>query len=338
MRNKMIIVLWGTVFMMASCNPSESVPKTSSEAIEITITTEVQPTPEPSYTPTGSSPNTNSEAIEFTITPEDQPTPVASYTPSEDVPNTNSEAIGVTITAEVQSTPVPSYTEGAVKPGQQSAFSFQSSSGEEIKYFLYLPEMYDEDQPWPLILSLHGFLGFNHNLESVRDQNPATWVGTDVSFPFILVAPLGPDGLWSEYHKPMEELLTLLNETLSIDKDAIFLTGLSAGGTGAWQWALAFPDRFAGVAIVAGSPTFHSNDPTPENICLLKDLPMWISYSNEDLENLIETTNAALAALKECGNHQIHLTAYSDISHSESIRTTYEGPELYQWMLEQVKK
>ena len=279
MIKRMTIIIWAMGFLLTSCATSTNEHDKKSETLEITSTTEDQPTP-----------------------------------------------------------PVIPYTKGSVKPGQQLAFSFQSSSGEEIEYFLYLPQEYDESQSWPLILSLHGFLGFNHNLESVLNQNPLTWVSNDVDFPFILIAPLGPDGLWSKYHEPMDELISFLSESISIDKDAILLTGISAGGTGAWQWALAFPDKFAGVAIVAGSPSFHTNDPIPDNICHLKDLPMWISYSNEDLEDLITTTNTWLDSLKACGSTRIHLITYSDLSHFESIRTTYANPQLYQWMLDQIRE
>lgn len=74
---------------------------------------------------------------------ESQPTPVESASP-----------------AELQPTPVIPFTAESIGPGQQEAYSFQSSSGEEVIFWLYLPEDYDEGQTWPLIISLHGFLGF----------------------------------------------------------------------------------------------------------------------------------------------------------------------------------
>jgi predicted peptidase len=241
-------------------------------------------------------------------------------------------------TEEIQATPVLPFSAGKIKPGQQLAFSFQSSSGVGIEYYLYLPKTYTAGQSWPLILSLHGFLGFNYTLESILNSNPLAWVDSSVDFPFIVVAPLGPKGLWSEYHEPMDELLDRLGDSLSINTQAIFLTGLSAGGTGAWQWALAYPDRFAGSAIVAGSPTFHTQGSVPENICVLKDFPLWVAYSDADMDSMINSTSEAINALKACGNTQIHLTIYPELSHSDSINTAYKGPEIYQWMLAQIQE
>ena len=241
-------------------------------------------------------------------------------------------------TQETQATPVLPFSVGELKPGQQLAFSFQSSSGVEIEYYLYLPKTYTADQSWPLILSLHGFLGFNYTLESILNNNPLAWVVADEDFPFIVLAPLGPKGLWSEYHEPMDELLDRLGESLSINTQAVFLTGLSAGGTGAWQWVLAYPDRFAGAAIVAGSPTFHTQGSVPENICVLKDFPMWIAYSDADMESIIITTSEAIKALKTCGNTQIQLTIYPELNHSDSISTAYKSSEIYQWMLAQIQE
>jgi len=220
-----------------------------------------------------------------------------------------------------------------MEPGQEEAFSFISSSGEEIVYWLYLPEMYDSSQTWPLIISLHGFLGFESSLERVREQSPPAFVGPDVKFPFIVISPQAPDGFWSLYHEPMEELIELLGQSLSIDPDAQFLIGLSTGAIGAWEWALAFPDRFTGVASIAGAPTFNPNDPVPVDICLLTDLPIWIANSGDDERVPIEPIRAAVMALEECGSTVTQFTVYTGLSHAESFSIPSAGPELYDWML-----
>jgi predicted peptidase len=229
-----------------------------------------------------------------------------------------------------------SFSQEVMNPGQQQAFSFISSSGVEIEYLLYVPEGYEESRAWPLILSLHGHLGRRDpTLERVRTQNPLAWIDPSVEFPFMLLAPKGPSGLWSQYHEPMDELIDRLGEELSIDLEAQFLTGLSAGAIGTWQWALARPDQFAGIALVAGG--LPSTDALIlEDICRLEDLPIWVAHSQTDEVVPIESDVAIVADLQECGSAVVRFTMYEDLGHTESISTAYAGPDLYEWMLDHV--
>ena len=255
------------------------------------------------------------------------PTTTAATTTTTTVPATTASTEPTTTTTEAPE----AFSRNSIAPGQQRAYSFVSGSGVEIEYLLYLPEEYDDDRAWPLILSLHGFLGTgDQTLESVRTQNPVAWVDPNVEFPFVVVAPKAK-GLWSEVHEPMDELFEVLGDSLSIDGEAQFLTGLSAGAPGVWLWALARPDRFAGIAPVAGSLTS-----VPEDICLLSDLPIWMAHGEADSEIQIDWFVALIEALEECGSTVVRFADYPSLGHFESISTAYAGPDLYEWMLEQV--
>ena len=270
------------------------------------------------------------------------PTSVAATTPAAPVTATAAPTTGIasttTPTTTVASTttePLTTFENGSMDPGQQKAYMFLTESDVEIEYFLYLPIGYNEDRVWPLIVFLHGFVGFDDpNLESIRVNNPLAWVGPDVEFPFVLIAPLGPAGRWSLYHDPMEELIDELAESLAINTEAVFLTGLSTGATGTWQWALARPERFAGIAAIAGSPTGSPTGPPPEDICALQDLPVWVAHSAADSLS-IASDAATVEALNECGSSVVTFTIYQELSHAESLIRAYAGPELYQWMLQQ---
>jgi Phospholipase/Carboxylesterase len=220
----------------------------------------------------------------------------------------------------------------SISPGQEMAYAFQSTSGEVIHYWLYIPDGYDDSRSWPLIISLPG-LGFDPSLERVRKLSPMAFVGPEVEFPFIVISPRGPDGPWNLYHEPIEELIGLLGESLSIDSEAQFLIGLSNSAAGAWQWALASPDRFTGLALVAGPPSSALYKLDPEATCTLRDLPIWIGHSEKDELAPIESTRAAVMALENCGSTKVTFTEYLDLNHAETWATAFGGPELYDWML-----
>lgn len=285
--------------------------------------------------PTEAAPLTESAPAQIETATPAETRPAITETPTPTQPQQSS--VKTATPTESQPTPVIPFNANLIGFGQQEAFSFQSSSGEEIIFWLYLPVDYNDSQKWPLLLSLHGFLGFNPSLEKVSGQSPLAWVDPDVAFPFIVIAPQAPSGSWAKYHDPMDELIEFLSESISIDPDAQFITGLSAGAVGAWQWVLALPDRFSGLAVVGGALSMNPNDPVPENICQLKDLPVWIAHSESDQEVPIEASRVMVTALKECGSTVTHFITYTDLNHSESIRTAYAGPELYDWMLGFIK-
>jgi predicted peptidase len=305
------ILLVMLFILLSACSPVGDATEVEGE------TTDIATLPEP--------PPTQTEPAPSTITPL-PPTEAATPTKIQPTPTEDPTQ------TEQQDTQVIPFTAESIGPGQQEAFSFLSSSGEEIIFWLYLPEEYGDSQTWPLIISMHGFLGFEPSIENVRGQSPPVWVDPEVEFPFIVISPMA-QGSWAQYHEPLNELVDFLGESLLIDPELQFLTGLSTGATGTWQWALATPRRFIGVAPVVGSFSLNPNDPIPENICDLKDLPVWVAFSESDPLETLERSRDAIAALEDCGSTVARLTVYSDLDHMDSVRKVYAGPELYDWML-----
>ena len=78
------------------------------------------------------------------------------------------------------------------------------------------------------------------------------------------------------------------------------------------------------------------DDPIPDNICRLTDLPIWIAHGGKDDHLPIESIAEVVAALEDCGNTTIRFNAYQNSNHIESISTAYAGPDLYEWMLDQI--
>jgi predicted peptidase len=103
-------------------------------------------------------------------------------------------------------------------------------------------------------------------------------------FPFIVVSPLG-DGeydIWAkdEMINPLFTLLEEIQTILSVDAQRIYLTGNDMGGNGVWAIGLRYPEYFAALAPVAGY--FGYPFEVPENICDLKDIPVWAFHGGRD--------------------------------------------------------
>ncbi len=203
----------------------------------------------------------------------------------------------------------------------------------KAKYLLYLPGDYDGKAPkrWPLILFLHGAGERGTNLQLVATQGPPKIVKDKTDCPFIVVSPQCPSGQrWSN-----EMLLALLEEVTekwAVDKNRIYLTGLSMGGYGAWSLGLAYPEIFAAIVpICGGGDPVSILLPDPKKVAALKTLPVWAFHGAKDPVVKLDESERMVNALKQIGN-DAKLTVYPEASH-DSWTETYHNPQLYDWLL-----
>ena len=146
----------------------------------------------------------------------------------------------------------------------------------KLDYLVYLPPDYDSKASWPLLVFLHGAGERGDDLELVKKHGPPKLIEEGKQFPFIVVSPQCPkDGWWTS--KPLE--LTVLVDEIEakykVDKDRIYLTGLSMGGFGTWMLAGYTPERFAAlVPICGGGDTLTARR--------LGNVPIWVFHGAKD--------------------------------------------------------
>jgi len=115
-------------------------------------------------------------------------------------------------------------------------------------------------------------------------------------------------------------------EKYHVDKDRVYLTGLSMGGFGTWTWGEHDPGRFAAMAPMCGG-----GDPTQAD--KLKDMPIWCFHGEMDQTVKIQHSEEMVDAVKAAGNTQVKFTRYPDAGHNCWTKS-YANPELYDWFLE----
>lgn len=208
---------------------------------------------------------------------------------------------------------------------------FKSEHYYNFKYAQYLPKDFDENKKYPLVFFLHGAgergddfnIGMRHGyMKFVREE------GKD--YPFICIAPLCPDNkYWGCYIESLTALLDYVEETLPIDKERIYLTGLSMGGTGTWMLALAEPDRFAALMPVCGS-----------GICwythTLKHIPIFMCHGDCDDIVPIEESIKTLKDINQAGGNAQLKICYG-VGHN-AWDYVYNDDEITKWLLSQKKK
>lgn len=215
---------------------------------------------------------------------------------------------------------------------KQSAQKYDKKITITTRYLIYLPENYQKDkkEEWPLIIFLHGSGECGEDIEKVKANGPPQLISQGKKFPFIIVSPQCHKSSWG--WKDVDSLMELLKRVESdyrIDKERIYLTGLSMGGLGTWVWAAKNPEIFAAIAPVCG-------ESIENNAYRVKNLPTWIFHGGKD--DTVPTANAIDMdkRLRECGA-DVRLTIYSNVGHNSWIEA-YADENLYTWFLSHKRK
>ena len=197
----------------------------------------------------------------------------------------------------------------------------------EYRYLLYLPENYESQARWPLILFLHGAGERGADIEKVKVHGPPKLIAQGKHLPFIVVSPQCPADQWWSNELPVKNLTALLDQIerdCQVDPDRIYVTGLSMGGFGTWALACAQPDRFAAIAPICGGGD-------PKLVGRIKHLPTWVFHGDADNTVSVDQSKTMVEALKAAGG-SVKFTVYPGVGH-DSWTQTYNDPALYDWFL-----
>ena len=131
-------------------------------------------------------------------------------------------------------------------------------------YVLQLPPEYNPLRSYPCIVALHPTEGTAEGQLDYWQGTPSpdglSRRGQGARHGFVVVAPKWTRPGQSGYEStPREhaEVLSAVRDAMrrvSIDSDRVFLTGLGAGGSAAWDIAVSHPDLWAGMISISGEP------------------------------------------------------------------------------------
>ncbi len=197
------------------------------------------------------------------------------------------------------------------------------------KYLLYVPDEVPETGKYPLLLYLHGSGARGNDLSVLENHGPRPFLMNHKEFPFVLVSPLcKKDDSWHPLY--LLRMLDSIEAKLPIDKNRIYVTGLSMGGNGTWNLARAAPDRFAAIAPLCGRAHFETED-----VKALKDLSIWAFHGKKDDLVPYQASERLVNKLEEI-NADVKYTLYPELGH-RIWDETYGNPDLYHWLLSKIK-
>ena len=214
---------------------------------------------------------------------------------------------------------------------------------ETFRYQFLAPQSIEPGKTYPLILFLHG-AGERGDDPEVLKKHFLPAIASDEfrkTFPCFVIAPQcrtgerwadrkSDDAKANEPTAMMQMALQCVDDVLGefpVDKNRLYLTGLSMGGYGSWDLAARQADRWAAVVPICGGGDEANADK-------LKAVPIWVFHGDADKAVPVEASRGMVEAIRAAGGDPKY-TEYPGVGH-DSWTQTYADPDgVFKWMFEQ---
>lgn len=229
-------------------------------------------------------------------------------------------------------------------------FDFKSHKNASIAsysmpYRLFVPDSYDPNKTYPLVLFLHGAgeRGTDNTIQVDGSRGARLWAEAvnQAAHPCFVLAPQCPaDKQWvntswsigsystgkvamSAELKMVKDIIDSLMKSYKIDVNQLYITGLSMGGYGTWDFIVRYPDMFR-----AAIPICGAGDPT--KAASIKNVNIWCFHSSDDGTVPVSGTRDMVNALNTVGGN-VKYTEYNDWGHSSWV-PAYDNSGLVNWL------
>ena len=194
-------------------------------------------------------------------------------------------------------------------------------------YTFKVPTGYTENaRDYPVVIYLHG--------------GQTTYPGQSNVFmdqfympdgdPYILVAPAKTEWDWDA--DKIVDVIEDFSTNLRVNRNRIYLTGISMGGRGTYVVAAAIPDVFAALMPLS---SHHAPYSYVQLAPLVAHLPIWTSHGDQDS---ISSYDMAEEMVRELEKRQADVTFHTVVGGDhEGWDTIYGNPKVIHWLLSQRK-
>jgi predicted peptidase len=228
---------------------------------------------------------------------------------------------------------------------------------DSLPYRILLPELYDSSKKYPMLLFLHGGGERGRDNEKQLVHGASLFVKDDNlrKFHSIVVFPQCPEeSYWSnvkkgvdpktnkqtfdfqpggEPTKAMDMAIKLeqhLLDSYPVNKEKVYVMGLSMGAMGTYEIVRRMPNTFAGaVAIAGGADTSTARQ--------IKKTAFWIIHgAKDDVISYTYSENMAMAIQKFFSAAEMQYSIYPDANHNSRDKA-FKEPELLTWLFSQTR-
>ena len=203
------------------------------------------------------------------------------------------------------------------------------SQFKSLKYITRFPDDYKKEEKYPLIIFLHG-AGSRGNDINVLLNNPFFEITEKhYEFPFVVVAPQCAENTWFDMFETLKQLVVEISCNEFIDKERIYVLGVSMGGYATWQLAMSMPEFFAAIVPICGGGMYWNSG-------RLLNVPIWAFHGKKDTVVKVEESEKMVDTVNALGGNA-KLTIYPENRH-DAWSDTYANEDVFKWLLENKNK
>ena len=172
------------------------------------------------------------------------------------------------------------------------------SGGDLRNYWLVRPEGLEKTKPAPLLMVLHGSAGSGEDMMTVTRRGFERLADKEK---FVVVYPDALERRWNDQGGTVDDvgfLLAIVDKLVAdglVDKNRIYVAGISNGGMMAQRLACEQADRIAGIATVAGGLP----EPLQATCKPARALPVLVIQGTED--PIVPWSGGAVAGFEDFG-------------------------------------
>ncbi len=232
--------------------------------------------------------------------------------------------------------------EASTSGARQTLRPIGTVDGAPLGYVEYLPPSYGK-QPSPLLVVLHGSgesgAGDKRDLTGLASAGIPNLIANNRwpdGRPFIVLAPQHkevPPSFCMEANE-IDAFLRFALKHYDVDPSRVYLTGLSCGAIGLWNYVAAHRDEFVAAAVpIAG----YGIGAVELAGCELARVPIWAFHGSSDANVFVRGDVYPVTTIQACTNPQpvdARVTVYRDESHNVWDETyTSTRYDIYDWLL-----
>lgn len=192
-----------------------------------------------------------------------------------------------------------------------------------LNYLRFEPTGFSEDKKYPIIIHFHGAGSRGDNVEILNNQSIISYANNTENFPFVMFLPQCSANVWFDVFEQLKVFVKTVVELPYVDKENVYLSGVSMGGYASWQMLMSEPDIFRKAVICCGGGMYW-------NAARIK-IPVWAFHGTDDRTVFFEESQKMVNAVNHSGGNA-KLTEYKGIGHN-CWEKTYSNPEIYKWLI-----
>ena len=193
-----------------------------------------------------------------------------------------------------------------------------------LSYLEHLPIDYSTSQNTeaPLIIFNHGSgatgTGRLSSVECCGIPELLDSGDWDDTLPFVVLSPQRTSG---QDFDALDDFLKFALENYDVDPNRVYMAGWSEGGFVSVLYGIAYPEKLAALAPLAGGLFFG----VPQNVCDAADIPTWMYLGDNDSNNIRRVGNGTVNALNDCDpQERVRVTTFNGADHFETSIWPFE--------------